>query len=259
MFHDHSVAGSWSALVARVENTNAEVRWAEQDDCLDGLREVECDLVPLLAPGADHARGNDVLMALVRQAARDGGDDLDALLLVLHFCSGWVLSLAKRLADLSPGMVGVIVCELTCKIRSFRCGTPSTAVMATLCRSTRRDVLAQFRPALRRRGVVTERLVPPDSPQWESALRDGATLLQHGTEDVDVVDLLLWAERAGVARDDLRLLVRTEQARADSSLAGADSMVAAEFGLATRTFYRRRHKTLTALREVARDYLAAVA
>jgi hypothetical protein len=87
-----------AALVARLDDTNALARWAEQDARLAGLREVERDLLPLLAPGADHARGNDVLMALVRQAARDGGDDHDALLLVLHLCSDWVLPLAKRLA-----------------------------------------------------------------------------------------------------------------------------------------------------------------
>jgi hypothetical protein len=259
MFHDHSVAGSWSGLVARLNNTNALARWAEQDARLDGLREVERDLLPLLAAGADHTRSNDVLMALVRQAACDGGDDLDALLLVLHLCSDWVLPLAKRLADLSPGIVGVIVCELTCKIRSFRWRMPSTAVAATLCRNTRRAVLAHFRPALRCRGAVIERLVPPDSPQWESALRAGATRPQRDAEDIDVVDLLLWAARSGLAWDDLRLLVRTEQARADTTLAGADAVVAAEFGLSPRTFYRRRGETLTALREVARDYLAVVA
>jgi hypothetical protein len=258
MFHDHSVAGSWPALVTRLVSTNALPRWAEHDARLDGLHDVERDLLPLLAPGSDHTRSNDVVMALVRQAARDGGDDLDALLLVLHLCSDWVLPMAKRLADLSPGMVGVIVCELTCKIRSFRWQRPSTAVVATLCRSTRRDVLTQFRPALRRRGAMTERLVPPDSPQWETVLRTSEQR-RCDSEDIDVVDLLLWAERAGLARADLHLLVRTEQARSDSTLAGADAAVAAEFGLSTRTFYRRRDKTLTALRAVAADYLAAAA
>ncbi|HEY3717768.1 MAG TPA: hypothetical protein VGL39_24855 [Jatrophihabitantaceae bacterium] len=258
MFHDHSIAGSWPALVARLDDTNALGRWAERDARLAGLGEVERDLVPLLARGADHVRGNEVLAALVRQAADDGGDDLDALLLVLHLCSDWVLPLAKRLRDLSPGMVGVIVCELTCKIRSYRWRTPGSAVAATLCRNTRRDVLAQFRPALRRRGAVSERLLPPDSAEWESALRSGMSRPSAG-EDVEVVDLLLWAERAGVERDDLQLLVRTETVRADSAITGADKVVAAEFGLSQRTFYRRRDKTLTALRVVAREYLAAVA
>src|SRR6266581_674613 len=223
MFRDHSIAGNWPALVACFDDTDALRRWAEQDARLAGLHYVERDLLPLLARGADHARGNDVLAALVRHAARDGGDDLDALLLVLHLCSDWVLPLAKRLRDLSPGMVGVIVCELTCKIRSYRWRTPGSAVAATLCRNTRRDVLAQFRPALRRRGAATELLLPPDSAKWESALRSGQ---QRAGEDIDVVDLLLWAERAGVARDDLRLLVRTEQARADAAISGADAVVA---------------------------------
>jgi len=258
MFHDQRIAGNWPALMARLDDTDALRRWAKQDARLAGLRYVERDLLPLLARGADHARGNDVLAALVRHAARDGGDDLDALLLVLHLCSDWVLPLAKRLGDLSPGMVGVIVCELTCKIRSYRWRTPGSAVAATLCRNTRRDVLAQFRPALRRRGAATELLLPPDSAKWESALRSGPAQQPAG-EDIDVVDLLLWAERAGVERDDLRLLVRTEQARADAAISGADAVVAAEYGLSQRTFYRRRDKTLTALREIARDYLAAVA
>jgi hypothetical protein len=74
-----------------------------------------------------------------------------------------------------------------------------------------------------------------------------------------LVDQHLRAVRAGVDQTDIALLVRTEQARADSSLKASDDVVAAEFGLPRRTFFRHRARALDAVRAASRDYLAAVA
>ena len=109
MFHDDSIAGSWQALVQRLEATDALGRWALEDERLAGLHGVTDDFLSLLAVGADAARANDILCALVRRAAVDGGADDDALLLTLHLFSDWVCPMAIQLRDLAPGMVGVIV------------------------------------------------------------------------------------------------------------------------------------------------------
>ena len=57
---------------------------------------------------------------------------------------------------------------------------------------------------------------------------------------------------------DVALLIATECSR-DLANAVRDQQVAAAHGITTRTLYRRRHRTLTALRDVAPQYLAAVA
>ena len=87
-------------------------------------------------------------------------------------------------------------------------------------------------------------------------LASAATSNEAG--DVDVADLLRWAVRSGVDASDVALLVATECGRYLRQRS-ADRQVAAAHGITTRTLYRRRHRTLTALRRVAPQYLAAVA
>jgi hypothetical protein len=258
MFHDDGIAGSWQALVERIEAADALGRWAMDDDRLADLHGVHRDLLPLLAVGADPARADGVLGALLRRAAFDGGADDDALLLMLHLLSDWVCPTAARLRDLAPGMVGVIVSELTCQIRSYRWRQRSRAVAAGLRWDTRRAVLGQFRPSAPRHRYRAERVLDPQGPEWEATLR-GSAVTAADDGDVDLVDLLSWAVRLGVDERDIALLVRTEQARADATLRAPDDVVAAEFGLPRRTFFRHRARALAAVRAASRDYLAAVA
>jgi len=260
MFHDDSIAGSWQALVQRIETTDALGRWAVEDDRLAGLHDVARDLLPLLAGGADAARAEDILGALVGRAAIDGGGDDDALLLTLHLLSDWVWPLAVQLRDLGTGMVGVIVSELTCQIRTYPWRGRTRAVAASLRWDIRCAVLAEFRPSTPQHRHRAEQVLDPMSPEWEATpLGRIATAPVDDDEDVDLVDLLLWAARAGVDETAIALLVRTEQARADSSLKASDDLVAAEFGLPRRTFFRHRARALDAVRAASRDYLAAVA
>ncbi|WP_236826457.1 MULTISPECIES: hypothetical protein [unclassified Blastococcus] len=77
-------------------------------------------------------------------------------------------------------------------------------------------------------------------------------------DDLDVVDLLQWAVRSGVDAEDVALLIATECSR-DRHHRRADQKVATAHGITTRTLYRRRNRTLTALRGMAPQYLAAVA
>jgi hypothetical protein len=259
MFHDDSIAGSWQSLVGRIETTGALGRWAVEDDRLAGLHDVAHDLLPLLAEGADAARADDISGALVRRAAIDGGGD-DALLLTLHLLSDWVWPLAMQLRDLGTGMVAVIVSELTCQIRTYPWRERRRAVAASLRWDTRSAVLTEFRPSTPQHRHQAARVLEPMSPQWQaSPLGQVAITAVDDDHDIDLVDLLLWAARAGVDEADIALLVRTEQARDDASLTASDDVVAAEFGLARRTFFRRRARALNAVRAASRDYLAAVA
>ncbi|HEX8093481.1 MAG TPA: hypothetical protein VF542_06595 [Jatrophihabitans sp.] len=180
-------------------------------------------------------------------------------MLTLHLLSDWVCPMAVQLRDLAPGMVGVIVSELTCQIRNYRWRQRTRAVAAGLRWDTRRAVLAQFRPSTSRHRYRAERLLDPMSPRWQATPLGRPVTVAHD-EDIDLADLLWWAAaRCGVDANDIALLVRTEQARADGALSRPDDLVAAEFGLPRRTFFRHRARALDAVRAASRDYLRAVA
>jgi hypothetical protein len=251
MFYDPTIVGSWPALAARLDADAVLARWAKDEPALAGLTTV-AELLAVWSEDGGSDCTDVVLAALVRLAAVDGGRDDDALLLTLHLLSGLVWTLAAQLQDLSPDIVAVVVGELACQIRHYPSRLRPRAVAANLRAETRRAVLAELRPRVRRH------------PNWGEFLTvDGdVTQLALATttdqEDVDVVDLLQWAVRSGVDCGDVALLIATECAR-DLRERRADQRVASAHGITTRTLYRRRHRALTALRTVAPQYLAAVA
>jgi hypothetical protein len=171
-------------------------------------------------------------------------------------------ALATDLADLSHDVLPVIVNQLACQIRDRDVQRAVRGWAVTLKWATRRAVLAEFRPGLRRNHPDPgERAVDTtDLECWVRPRIGGAAPAPTpgGGEDLDVVDVLLWAVRNGVAAEDISLLAATEAARA-AGRRRADQAVAAEFGVSVATLYRRNSRTLAALRRCGADYLAAVA
>src|SRR4051794_39359712 len=251
MFHDPTIVGSWPALAARLDDDAVLARWAEVEPDLAGLTTIAELLALWSEDGGD--RADVVLATLVRLAAVDGGRDDDALLLTLHLLSGLVWTAVAQLRDLSPDIVTMVVGELACQIRRYPWRRRPRAVAANLGAETRRAVLAELRPRSRRH---------PDRGEVLTVDGDVTRLVQatacDDPEDLDVADLLRWAVRSGVDVADVALLVATE-CRRDLRERSADQHVAAAHGITTRTLYRRRHRTLTALRTMAPKYLAAVA
>src|SRR5215218_10396711 len=252
MFYDPTIVGSWPVLAARLDDDAVLARWAEAEPALAGLTTV-AELLAVWSEDGGRDGTDVVLAALVRLAAVDGGRNDDALLLTLHLLSGLVWTMAAQLRDLSPDIVAVVVGELACQVRCYPWRLRPRAVAANLRAETRRAVLSELRPRCRRHRDRGEFLtLDGDVTRLASA-----TAGDQG-EDVDVVDLLQWAVRSGVDAADVRLLIATECGR-DVRGRGADHQVASAHGITTRTLYRRRHRTLTALRSVAPQYLAAVA
>src|SRR3712207_1983354 len=251
MFHDPTIIGSWPALAERLDES-ALARWAAAEPDLAELTTV-ADLLAVWTEDGGYDRTNAVLAALVRLAAVDGGRDDAALLLTLHLLSGLVWTMVGQLEDLSSDIVAVVVGELACQIRRYPWQRRPHAVAANLRAETRRAVLAELRPSSRchldRVEVLTR-----DGDVARLASAD----ISDEAEDVNVADLLRWAVRSGVDAADVALLIATECGRYLRQRS-ADRQVAAAHGITTRTLYRRRHRTLTALRRVAPQYLAAVA
>ena len=257
MFCNDAMAGNWTALSERLDRSGSLTQWASTEAALAGLGSV-ADLVVATARGADPDRSDAIVGSLVRLAAADGAGDDDALLVLLHLLSDMVTAMAAQFADLSPDVMQVIVSELACAIRSYPWQRRSRAWAANLRMATRRAVLADYRPWVRRHPECVEQCVDPGEADWASLMPRDPTAEPDQVEDIDAGDMLRWAGRVGLDRAGLALLVATEQARAHSQ-ATQDARVAAEHGISVTTLYRRRRATLRELREAKDYYLATVA
>ena len=252
MFSDNRFAGSWPDLLARLDAAGTVHGWAAADPALTGMTRVD-DITRELARGADRGRADEVMGGLVRLAARDGGDDADAVLLLLHLLSDGVLALARRM----PGpadVTTVVVAELTCQIRSFPWRRRTRAYAANLLLDTKHVV---WREGAHHRAGNPEELTAPHcfDEHDQQILGNGAdTGAAVDDGDLDLIDVLMWAARTGVAPPtDLVMLLLSERAPAGPHR----HAVAREFGVHERALRRRRSRTLAVLQAASDRYLRA--
>lgn len=244
------VAGSWQDCVDQLERSAALLRWQAAEPSLVGIKCLT-DLTVVVGRDADRDRADDVFSALVRLAARDGGDDRDAALVVVHLLRQGVEGLARRFRHRGPEVMALVVGELICQIRTFSWRT-SRAYPGRLLLDTKHALWnGELRPLVNGRAPHEALLIDPW--QWHQRVTPPAE-----TDDVDLVDVLAWAATSGVVPvDDLRLLVALEQHRGYGNQ--ARQTVADEWGINERTVRRRRDRALAKLRAAAGDYLATVA
>ena len=204
---------------------------------------------------------DELLAGLLQVAALDGGDDVDAVLLAIYAVAPGAERLVRR--GFEPGLV---LGQLTIQIRTYPWGTRTRAVAANLLLDTEHALWREVRPAYMRTRdrVRTDSAAVPvteivtDLPHTTRAAAD-ALFGQAGSHDeteLDLVDLLMWAQRTGVVdARDLSMLVEYYYAR---ELTGAGHQhVAERFGVSARTSKRRCASALTALHAAAPQYLAA--
>lgn len=251
MFNDPKLVGcTWTNLADRLDADATVARWARRLDELADLAASK-DLVDAWR---NPSRTNSILFALGQLAAVDNDHDDDALLVLLHLLSGIVWRLVDQLGDLGRDVPDIVLAELTCQIRTFRWRTWSGSVAATLELQTRRAVLDDL--LLRDRLHVDRReLQPYDGTVWGG---EGEVSAETEDDDLDLVDMLLWAASQGVCVEDLELLLASERARGTYGHK-ADDRIAEQRGITRRTLLRRRGRALDALRQLAPAYLADVA
>jgi hypothetical protein len=271
MFRCPSVVGSWPVLAGRLDATGVIARWSAVEPALAGLTSLD-GLPSWVAPGTDRDRADEVLGALVRLAAVDGGDDPDAVLVLLHLLSDGARALAARLRDLADEVLLLVVGELTVQIRSFPWRRRTRAYAANLLLDTRAALWRELRPGRGQRHTAGEVLVDPLDHRAVARLLDQA-LPAPGEDAPRLAEVLVWAARTGVARvEDLALLA--ELAYRDlpagrghggrhSHEAAPDRdtqvQVAGRLQISERTLRRRRDRALAALAAASEDYLRAVA
>lgn len=254
MFRDDNVAGSWTALVDRLDRAGTLLRWADAEPTLAGVGGIE-DLARLTTRGSDPDRCDEVLGALVRRATAAGGDDADAVLVLLHLLAPGVNTMVSRLRDLDTAgdLVTVVVGQLAVEIRQFPWQRRRRAYALSLLLDTRRAVLREL--GIRRGTAAREVLVDGDLYWWESTLDAVPGPEEPGARE-ELADFLTWATRRRlVDPDDVRLAWQLEQLHGYGQAAGV--RVAQAWGVHERTARRRQARTLSALKAAAAEYAAA--
>ncbi len=263
MFRDDRLAGGWSDLATRLQRTGALTRWASTEPCLAELPDLDA-LQRVTAPGADRERADEVLGALVRCAAVDGGRDPEAVLVVLHLLAGGVHAIARRLGGPSREVLSLVVNELTLHILTFPWRRRSRSCAANLLLDTRATLLRELGQAVPSHRGFHEVPVDPTELSVLGPIEHPACGLpgltpaaEDGTES-ELGEVLDWAVRSHlVGADDVALLVEFERARGYG--ARARQRVSAAHGIHERTLRRRRDRTLAALRQAGASYRSAVA
>jgi hypothetical protein len=256
MFDAYLLGESRAAFAARLDATATFARWAElapRLSCREGVDSV-AGVFAELAPGSAPAYHDQLLGALLQLAAVDGGNDSDAVLAVLHAVAEGATRLARRGFD-----EGLVLGELTIRIRTYPWRTRQRAVAANLLRDTEHELCREVNPAwMRTRGHLQRvREVAVGRQPWDTVdVPEPGAMQDPPDDDLDLVDVLLWAGRTGVVdARDLSMLIEYHYGR---SLTGAGhEHVARVFGVNVRTSKRRCTAALTALQAAAPQYLAS--
>ncbi len=113
-----TLVGEWSVLCARLDRTRVLARWSRDEPALAAMSCLN-DLVAATDKTQDRRSADDVIGALIRIAAINGGDDSDAATVVLHLMRNGLCRLAGRLHHRGPEVLALVVGEAACVIRSF--------------------------------------------------------------------------------------------------------------------------------------------
>ena len=268
-----SLGVSWPALANRVEP--ALTRWAATEAALAGIDTLD-ELAMIVHRGSDATRTDELLGALVRLAAINGGNNEDAALLVAHLLANGTHKLALQLRDLSGDIDDLLAGQLWLQIRTFPWQRRTRAYAKSLLLDTRLAVLAELRPYRTRTGLNPVLLVDPvatpasDGP-CPADLLDRPHLDGQDRDESSLVDVLDWAQRSGVVdAADVALLIDliAVSDKVASPVVGGHrgvnitaeiTAVADQHGVHAKTVWRRRSRALAALQQARGDYLAAVA
>lgn len=254
MFDAKLLGESREQFIDRLDAADTFRRWADlvPDLASDSMITSIDDVFRALAPQAPRRRWDPLLLSLLRLAAADGADQSDAVLAVVHAVACGAHRLVRRGFD-----EGLVLGELTIRIRLYPWRTRRHAVAANLLRDTERGLCFETAPAWMRTREHLQRMseVVADDLLDPSALSDG----RDGSaddDDIDLVDLLVWAERTGVL-DARAVLLLVEYHCGRAAGEPGHRQVAERFGVTVRTSKRHYRAALNALRAALPQYLAA--
>lgn len=245
-------------------------RWLVADPSLGDVSSLD-ELHARRGLGADCALG-----ALVRLAARDGGDEELAAIAVVHQLQGGLRRLIRDLADLSEDVEPVVVAALWEQVRTFPWRQRTRAYASNLMWETRASALAQFQLGRTRHGREPLVFVDTMTTLLDTVASDRGDLSVQLGESVDssadFAKVLAWARaRRLLTWDDEQLLIDLVRAgyqvadreaprtRRGSCSEAALALVAEQRGVCTKTVARQRNRVVATLRQQGPRFVGEVA
>ncbi len=266
----------WAQLTAAPATQTALRRWGRLEPALAGYTDLEH------VRAAAHRRratqqSDELLAALARLAARDGGDEPLAARALLQLLLPGAAALAYRLAHLPRAeAIAAVLSTLSCRIRTYPWRRRPHRIAANLLLDTEMELRrararerahAEYSLAmLADRAAGANRRSASDRLDLILALASRATDQplhpQPPTDPADIDDdpreqlltLFNWAlDTAVISPDDVALLTATDlRQHPVAALAG-------EHAIAPRSLARRRQRALAKLRAARADYLQTIA
>lgn len=233
--------------------------WVRDDERLTPVADLGA-LRPWLKRATERD-ADEVLQALAKRAAIDGGDDRAAAATLAWALLPGACLLAHRLRTLSDRIDEVVAAQLWLEIRGFG-WERLTRVAANILMNTRTGVLMECDAAsqLARQDPTWHRIyqLEPDASFWGELRATPAHLEPTAAEEL--LDLLSWACENEVISEQDRSLLLSLVAAADRSEATTyqrgrggllsnelSEQVAKEYGIAPVTVRRRAGRTIEAL------------
>jgi hypothetical protein len=241
-------------------------RWCEAEPALATVSSLQ-DLRELRGEPEDR-----ILGALIRLAAKDGGDDDLAAVAVMHQLGGSFRLMAIQLQNVAGRDVdGLVAGAAWEQIRTFPWRRRTRHYAASVIRDTRRSVVTTLMPDRTRAGVDRTVSVDPQSWLFEAVVEHAESCAGQPVAADSAHELtrfLSWAVEGGfVQEQEVDLLIELMAAdRTDETIPrwnrgacsiSAAAQVAERRGVCVKTVFRRRDRVIARLRDVVPQYVEA--
>ena len=255
---------SASALAERLERAGRWPLWVSAEPalaCASGLQEVAAFAGDRAHPG----RADELLAALVRLGAVDGGNDQEAAHAVALLLTAVADRLAGQLRNLSADIDQMVAGQVWLQIREFPWRRRRRAIAKNILMDARGALLRDLGVDTRRRsrGVVLLLTDPGQEAVMSSGSRALAWLEAHTTpgEDLNLVEVLHWATGNGVLTpSEAAILSELASVQVAGAVRGLNSaaeinVVATARGVNERTVRRSRDRAVSSLVSARAAYL----
>ena len=254
----------WPSLAGRVERSGSWPVWVTAARVLASVAGLE-ELAAIVADRAHPGRTDELLAALVRLGAVDGGNDLDAAHAVSLLLATGFARLARQLRNLSGDIDQMVAGQVWLQIREFPWRWRRRASAANILMEARRALLRDLGVETR---ICARGCGDPGGHhhRWGGYRQRLAHLADHDghagpADELALVSVLEWATGNGVVTaSDVAILLELANCEEAGSVRGLRSAakinaVAARLGVNKKTVRRSPDRAVRALAGARQAYL----
>jgi hypothetical protein len=254
---------TWPALAERVEACGGWPSWVNAEPALGCVAALE-EVAAIVGDRSHPRRADELLAALVRLGAVDGGNDQDAAHAAALLLANGADRLAGQLRNLSGDIDQMVAGQVWLQIREFPWTRRRRAIAANILMDSRRALLRDLGADTSSRGVVAilvDTTVDPARTRAGSrALADHDRCGGSGDE-VTLSAVLQWATGNGVVdAGDASILLELAGLQAGGAVRGLNSaaeinVVAMRRGVNEKTVRRCRDRAVRSLAGAREAYV----